>query len=349
MPCLLSWVLRGRTPPPSLQCNRSRRPRGLETIWSQDRSTYERSVTEPSKMELSKKVKTALDETRMLILGAQVLLGFELRSAFSEGFDKLPGHAKHIEALALILMTISVALMIAPGLYHRIVEGGQDSGPFYRVATTISDLALLPFGLALGLDVFVSIEHVIGSAAGIASGIAASIVALAMWYGIPRTVAQRTGERERDMTERQRDERPQTPLHVKIEQMLTEARVILPGAQALFGFQLAIVLTQAFENMPDRSRLVHAIGIGLVALSIVLLMAPAAYHRIVYAGEDSQDMHRVGSALVTAATVPLALGLVGDVYVVITKTMGSPTAGVIAGSLALVLLIGLWHAYPLAE
>ena len=31
-------------------------------------------------------------------------------------------------------------------------------------------------------------------------------------------------------------------------------------------------------------------------------------------------MHRVGSVLVTAATIPLALGLVGDVYVVITKS-----------------------------
>ena len=30
--------------------------------------------------------------------------------------------------------------------------------------------------------------------------------------------------------------------------MLTEARVVLPGAQALFGFQLAIVLTQSFEQ-----------------------------------------------------------------------------------------------------
>jgi Family of unknown function (DUF6328) len=87
----------------------------------------------------------------------------------------------------------------------------------------------------------------------------------------------------------------------------------------------------------------------LVALAVVLLMAPAAYHRIVYAGEDSQDMHRVGSALVTAATIPLALGLVGDVYVVITKIVGTPTAGLIAGSLALVVLIGLWHAYPLVE
>src|SRR5882757_9154350 len=160
MPCLLSWVLRGRMPPPSLQCNRSRRPRGLETIWSQDRSTYERSVTEPSKMELSKKVKTALDETRMLILGAQVLLGFELRSAFSEGFDKLPVHARHLEALALMLMVISVALMITPGTYHRIVEGGRDSGAFHKVTTIIADLSLFPFALALGIDVFVSIERV---------------------------------------------------------------------------------------------------------------------------------------------------------------------------------------------
>jgi hypothetical protein len=58
-------------------------------------------------------------------------------------------------------------------------------------------------------------------------------------------------------------------------------------------------------------------------------------------------MHRVGGALVTAATVPLALGLAGDVYVVITKIAGSPAAGLAAGSLALVFLIGLWHVYPL--
>jgi uncharacterized protein DUF6328 len=80
-------------------------------------------------MELSKKIKTALDETRILILGAQILLGFELRAAFSEGFDRLPSHARHLEALALMLMTVSVALMIAPGPYHRIVERGRDSGP----------------------------------------------------------------------------------------------------------------------------------------------------------------------------------------------------------------------------
>jgi hypothetical protein len=149
------------------------------------------------------------------------------------------------------------------------------------------------------------------------------------------------------MTEAQRNERPPTPLRTKIEQMLTEARVILPGAQALFGFQLAIVLTQAFEKLPDTSRLVHAVSLGLVAFAVMLLMAPAAYHRIVYAGEDSQDMHRVGSAMITVATAPLAFGLAGDIYVVIGKII-RPEAGVAASLFALIVLIGLWYGYPLA-
>ena len=51
-------------------------------------------------MELSKKVKIALDETRMLILGAQILLGFQFRGAFSDGFDQLPTGARYLAGLA---------------------------------------------------------------------------------------------------------------------------------------------------------------------------------------------------------------------------------------------------------
>src|SRR5207244_10705169 len=106
-----------------------------------------------------------------------------------------------------------------------------------------------------------------GSTGAHAAGIAAATVAMALWDGMPRAAAQRTGQKERAMTERQRNERPPTPLHVKIEQMLTEARVILPGAQALFGFQLAIVLTQSFETLPGSWRIVHALSLRLVGLA----------------------------------------------------------------------------------
>jgi hypothetical protein len=58
-------------------------------------------------------------------------------------------------------------------------------------------------------------------------------------------------------------------------------------------------------------------------------------------------MHRVGSALVTAATVPLALGMAGDIYVVIGEIIG-PTIGLAAAAFGLVVLTGLWYAYPFA-
>jgi hypothetical protein len=300
-------------------------------------------------MELSKKVKIALDETRILILGAQILLGFQFRGVFSDGYEQLPTHARYLDGVALGLMVCVVGLLITPGPYHRIVEDGEDSGNFHRLVTVIADLALLPFALALGLDLFITAGRVFGEVTGAVAGTAATAVAVAFWYGFPRLRKRYTGEQERTVTSSQTEERSSTPLHAKIEQMLTEARVVLPGAQALFGFQLAIVLTQSFEQLPSVSKISHAASLFLVALAIVLLMAPAAYHRIVYAGEDSHDMHRVGSKMVTAATLPLALGLVGDVYVVITKILGSPTLGLIAGSLVLVLLIGLWYAYPLVE
>jgi hypothetical protein len=36
--------------------------------------------------ELDKKLKTAMNKTRILILGAQVLLGFQFQAFFQDGF-----------------------------------------------------------------------------------------------------------------------------------------------------------------------------------------------------------------------------------------------------------------------
>jgi hypothetical protein len=74
---------------------------------------------------------------------------------------------------------------------------------------------------------------------------------------------------------------------------------------------------------------------------------PAAYHRIVYAGEASQHLHQLGSWFIMAATIALALGLAADVYVVIAKIAGE-VVGLSAALLALVVLVGLWHVAPIA-
>jgi Family of unknown function (DUF6328) len=95
-------------------------------------------------MEIAQKVKLALDETRMLNLGAQILLGFQLRGVFSEGYDQLPANARYLDGLALGLMVCVVGLLILPGPYHRVVMEGEDDPHFHRLVTAVADLALFP-------------------------------------------------------------------------------------------------------------------------------------------------------------------------------------------------------------
>src|SRR5207248_11613431 len=86
----------------------------------------------------------------------------------------------------------------------------------------------------------------------------------------------------------------QDPFSGKIDQMLTEARVILPGSQALLGFQLAIVLTQAFDKLPFGVKVVHGAALLLVALSVVLLMGACRLppDRLQRRGRGGDSAHR---------------------------------------------------------
>ena len=138
-----------------------------------------------------------------------------------------------------------------------------------------------------------------------------------VWIGLDHEKHHGADERQKARSEH--DARETAPLHSRIEQMLTEARVILPGAQALLGFQLAIVLTDSFEKLPKLPQLLHATALLCVALSVALLMTPAAIHRIVWAGEDSEALLRSGGRITVFALLPLAIGMAGDSYVVLIR------------------------------
>src|SRR5206468_11217814 len=95
--------------------------------------------------------KTALDETRLLIMGSQVLFGFLLESVFQNGFERLSRASQYLVGLALTLMVLSVGCLIAPSMQHRIVEEGQSTPRLQRAATTFAAWGLLPFIASLCL------------------------------------------------------------------------------------------------------------------------------------------------------------------------------------------------------
>jgi hypothetical protein len=58
-------------------------------------------------MSLQRKLKNALDETRLLILGAQVLFGFQFNGMFQEAFADLHLPLRLIACAGLVLVMIS--------------------------------------------------------------------------------------------------------------------------------------------------------------------------------------------------------------------------------------------------
>jgi hypothetical protein len=287
---------------------------------------------------LEARVKTALDETRLLILGAQILFGFHLNGAFQNAFDELGLLPRALYATAFFLMALTVGLLIAPSMQHRIVERGQASRRILDAATVSAGAALMPFAISLGIDLFVVIGHRFGAGLGVVAGASFSMLALVFWFGT--AWRRRTAQVERPM------KNASTSLDVRVEQMLTEARVMLPGAQALLGFQLAILLTQGFEGLPALSKVIHTLALCCVALTVILLMTPASVHRIGYGGENTERFLRLGSRLVIAAAVPLAGGIAGDIYVAVTKALNWPQAGILTAAATAALLAGLWLIYP---
>jgi hypothetical protein len=289
--------------------------------------------------ELKDKIKIALDESRMLVLGTQILLGFQFRSAFEPAFDQLPRSSQYLKMTGLMILLVAITLIMAPGSYHRIVRAGSDAEDVHQFATTMMDVALIPFLLAFALDFYISMGRIVGTAGGLIAGAAIGVTCVVFWYGL--------GWLSRSRKDRSK-EGPQvqhTSVKTKIDQALTEARVVLPGAQALLGFQLVTMFMDGFDKLPNSLKYIHMASLALIALTVIQLMTPAAYHRIAERGEDTERMHRVASAFLMSAMITLPLGICGDVYVLIEKVTNSGATSLACAILALAFFYGTWFGF----
>lgn len=126
---------------------------------------------------------------------------------------------------------------------------------------------------------------------------------------------------------------------------LREARMILPGIQALFGFQLIAAFNDRFhEVLGHTGEVLHLVALILVALSCALAMTPAAYHQ--RCSRISHKLLKVAERFVAAAMVPLMLAICIDVGLV-AFAVTAHLAWSLALALACALVFSLlWLVYP---
>jgi hypothetical protein len=129
--------------------------------------------------------------------------------------------------------------------------------------------------------------------------------------------------------------------------VLDEARMVLPGIQALFGFQLIAVFNQGFrEQLTAGEQRLHLGAITLVVLAVALVMTPAALHRQLLPWSVSKRFISLSSRFLLCSMVPLALGIAVDLYLVGRIILGSPGLAAGLAGVVLVMILGLWFGLP---
>ncbi|GAB6196222.1 DUF6328 family protein [Lysobacter xanthus] len=131
--------------------------------------------------------------------------------------------------------------------------------------------------------------------------------------------------------------------------VIEECRMVLPGVQALFGFQLVAVFSERFDKaLSAHEKLLHLGSIALVVVAIALIMTPAAYHRLTGPDRVSAHFIRLSTRLLMAGMPVLMLALSLDAYLV-ARLIAGPDAAIGVALALLAVFVSLWFVLPVAS
>jgi len=136
------------------------------------------------------------------------------------------------------------------------------------------------------------------------------------------------------------------PLSKAAEHLLNECRMVLPGIQALFGFQLISFFSPGFDQkLGLAEQRLHLLALALVAVAVALVMTPAAYHRQMGGREITEAFVAVSTRLLLYSMLPLAIGIAVD-FALIVAMVFDRVVVVILTSVLLAIFFGLWFLLP---
>ena len=129
-------------------------------------------------------------------------------------------------------------------------------------------------------------------------------------------------------------------------ELLNELRVALPGVQILFAFLLALAFQARFGGITSFQRGTYVVTLMLCAGATALLIAPAAFHRVIYRRRLKQHLVRVANRLAISGLALLLLSMVSAVLLIMDVVLGLMPAIVLAG-VVLAWFTMWWFVLPL--
>jgi hypothetical protein len=148
-----------------------------------------------------------------------------------------------------------------------------------------------------------------------------------------------------DWNERQRGETPLQRADRAYGEILQEIRVAQTGVQILFAFLLTLAFTNRFASVTPFQRGVYVVTLILCAAATALLIAPAAFHRVVYRRRLKQHLVRVANRLALAGLGFLVLAMASALLLILDVVTGLGWA-VFLVAIVLMWFMTWWFIVP---
>jgi hypothetical protein len=132
--------------------------------------------------------------------------------------------------------------------------------------------------------------------------------------------------------------------------VLDESRMILPGIQALFGFQLMVVFSDAFSeklSMPEQR--LHLLSIALLLITTMSIMAQPVFHRQTSVKHVEDEFVHIASRLMLLGMVPLVISVCLEFYLISRLILENVPLSILFSLGIFALFLLFWLGLPRIE
>ena len=148
--------------------------------------------------------------------------------------------------------------------------------------------------------------------------------------------------------DRRPGESPSARSERQMNELMTEARIIMPGVQVLFAFLLTVPFQARFGATSDTERALYLVTLLSAGVASACLIGSAAAHRVLFGQSQREYIIRTGNRLVLAGLIALAVAMSCAGALVVSVIWSTPAAWVtLAGGAA--LFGSLWFVLPLSR
>jgi Flp pilus assembly protein TadB len=141
------------------------------------------------------------------------------------------------------------------------------------------------------------------------------------------------------------EETPKERRDRELGELLQEMRVAITGVQVLFAFLLTVPFQQGFAKLNAGERHVYIAAVLAAAVSSLLLIAPAANHRLLFREGTKEELLQAANKLVVAGLFMLVAGIGLSLYLVTSLVFSTAFAVVVAVVIAAVTGFA-WFVFP---